>query len=147
MSEISKYIICCLSVLSVLLVSCSTPQTTTKTGREKLVVSENKVLEYVDTQIGTGKSPLLNKKVTLHYRWTLPDGKVLEDSYKSNLPLTFIYGKDEIINGLSEGIKTMKEGGKRTLYIPPELGFGDKTFQEVPANSNIIIEVELIKVD
>jgi peptidylprolyl isomerase len=61
--------------------------------------------------------------------------------------MSFILGKKDAIQGLEEGVATMRVGGKRILKVPPELGFGASSVRGIPPNSKLIIEVELVKAE
>ncbi len=103
-------------------------------------------LQYVDEKVGPGKSPKMGDQVTVHYRGTLKsNGKEFDSSYKRNAPATFRLG--QVIEGWNEGLQTMKEGGKRKLIIPPDLGYGERGAGSViPPNATLVFEVELIEV-
>jgi len=101
-------------------------------------------LKYWDLKVGDGPSPEPTAKVTVHYSGWLTDGKLFDSSLKRGKPLT--YPLNRFVKGWSEGIGTMKVGGKRRLEIPPALGFGAKTKSNIPANSTLIFEVELLEI-
>ncbi len=101
-------------------------------------------LRYVITQEGTGtESPQHGTSVTVHYTGTLIDGKMFDSSIARGEPTEFAVG--QVIEGWNEALVTMKKGEKRTLIIPPELGYGRQGFPGViPPNSFLIFDVELI---
>lgn len=104
-------------------------------------------LKYLSLAEGSGESPVINQKVTVHFILTDESGKIIEDTYKFRKPITFRIGSDDIIlKGLEEAVLMMKPGGKMKIIIPPELGFGDRAMQKIPANSNLIMEVELLSI-
>ncbi len=125
---------------------CSSQKQTVKQGDSNLTTTQSG-LRYQDLKAGSGSSPTVGQKVTIELVITDENGNVIEDSYKAKRPVVFVMGKDEAITGLEEGISTMKPGGKRKLFIPPELGFGSRSIKNLPANSNLIMEVELLKVE
>jgi peptidylprolyl isomerase len=101
--------------------------------------------------MGSGKSPQIGDKVSIYTRVTTEDGTVLEDTFASKKPITFtLYDieseKLEVIKGLADGIMTMKKGGKRQLWVPPDMGFGSRRHSSIPGNSTLIITVELIDI-
>jgi len=102
-------------------------------------------LRYVVNQKGDGgKSPKQGQKVTVHYTGTLMDGRVFDSSVNRGTPAQFSIG--EVIEGWNEALKTMTMGEKRTLIIPPELGYGTMGYPGViPPNSYLVFDVELIK--
>jgi len=129
---------------------CSSTKDAAKTTTKKVeyeLVTMPSGLKYYDMVIGKGKTPKLNQKVTIHFKIYTEDNNIIEDTYKYDQPLTFKIGNEEVIKGLEEGLLTMKPGGKRKLIIPPELGFGNRTVRTVPANTNLICEVELLKAE
>ena len=102
-------------------------------------------LQYKITQEGTGKQPTASSVVTVHYKGQLVDGKVFDSSLERGEPIEFPL--NQVIPGWSEGLQLMKEGGKATLYIPSNLGYGPQGVPGmIPANSTLIFDVELIKV-
>ena len=80
----------------------------------------------------------------MHYTGTLTNGKKFDSSWDDRKPLT--RPLDELIKGWQEGIPGMKVGGKRKLVIPPELGYGNEAAGQIPPNSVLIFEVELMDV-
>jgi peptidylprolyl isomerase len=74
-------------------------------------------------------------------------GKKFDSSHDRGEPFEFKLGTGQVIKGWDEGIETMKVGGKRTLIIPPELGYGGRAMgSAIPANSFLIFDVELLGV-
>ncbi|MCE1188462.1 MAG: FKBP-type peptidyl-prolyl cis-trans isomerase [Ignavibacteria bacterium] len=109
------------------------------------VVSLASGLQYKILKSGNGKSPKADSYVTTHYRGTLIDGTEFDNSYKRNQPARFQL--NSVIPGWIEALQLMKEGDKWMLYLPPSLAYGDKTMGPITANSALIFEVELIKVE
>ncbi len=103
-------------------------------------------LQYVEKTAGDGASPQEGDVITMHFTGTLPDGTVFGDSYGNDQPVTVIFGREQLLPGWEEGVGLMKEGGQAQLIIPPELGFGDQPAGTIPANSQIILDVELLSV-
>jgi FKBP-type peptidyl-prolyl cis-trans isomerase len=104
-------------------------------------------LMYIDTQEGSGTSPTMQQSVTVHYTGKLAsDGKVFDSSVQRGQPATFPMGG--VIKGFSEGILTMKPGGKRTVLIPAAMAYGANPppGSGIPANADLIFEIELISV-
>ena len=101
-------------------------------------------LRYVVTQEGKGtKTPKNGSKVTVHYTGTLLDGKMFDSSVRRGEPAQFAVG--QVIEGWNEALVTMKKGEKRTLVIPPELGYGQQGYPGViPPNSYLVFDVELL---
>ena len=83
-------------------------------------------LEYTETEAGTGEQAVAGKTVSVHYTGKLTNGKVFDSSYSRAEPITFALGTGRVIKGWDEGIALMKVGGKATLTILPELGYGER---------------------
>ena len=108
-------------------------------------------LQIIDTQVGTGAVPARGQTCVMHYTgWLYVDGKrgkKFDSSLDRNEPFQFPIGKGQVIAGWDEGVATMKVGGKRTLIIPPELGYGARGAGGViPPNATLIFDVELLAV-
>ena len=101
-------------------------------------------LRYVVTKEGDGKkSPKVGTTVTVHYTGTLLDGRMFDSSVRRGEPAQFAIG--QVIEGWNEALQTMTKGEKRTLIIPPELGYGKQGYPGViPPNSYLVFDVELI---
>ncbi|NJK72711.1 MAG: FKBP-type peptidyl-prolyl cis-trans isomerase [Synechococcaceae cyanobacterium SM2_3_60] len=105
-------------------------------------------LVYTDTVVGEGESPNTGQLVTVHYRGTLDNGSEFDSSYRRNQPFTFQIGVGQVIKGWDEGVSTMRVGGKRTLVIPPDLGYGSRGAGGViPPNATLNFDVELLAID
>jgi len=102
-------------------------------------------LQYKVLAEGSGASPKATDMVTVNYRGTLINGTEFDSSYKRGKPATFRV--DRVIPGWTEALQLMKEGGKMQLYIPPDLGYGDKRAGAIEPNSTLIFDVELISVN
>jgi len=112
------------------------------------VITTTSGLQYVELQPGTGAAPQAGQTVYVHYRGTLEDGTQFDSSYDRGQPFSFVLGAGRVIAGWDEGIALMKVGGKAKLIIPPELGYGSREIPGViPANSTLIFEVELVRVE
>ena len=108
-------------------------------------------LQYEDTQPGTGKSPGKGQTCVMHYTGWLwvngAKGKKFDSSRDKNRPFSFPLGAGKVIKGWDEGVATMKIGGKRTLLIPPQLGYGDRgAGGKIPPGATLLFEVELLGV-
>ena len=84
-------------------------------------------------------------QVAVHYQGRLEDGTIFDDSHKRGEPISFTLGKGQVIKGWEQGIEGMAVGEKRTLTIPPELGYGEQGAGDViPPNATLIFDVELV---
>jgi peptidylprolyl isomerase len=102
-------------------------------------------LIYVDTLVGTGPLALPGKFYTVHYTGYLPDGTKFDSSVDRGEPITFPYGKHRVIQGWDTAFEGMHIGGKRRLFIPYQLGYGEAGHPPViPAKSELIFDVEFI---
>ncbi len=99
-----------------------------------------------DTKIGNGKEAARGTNVTVHYTGKLTNGKIFDSSLDRGEPFRFDLGAGQVIQGWEKGIVGMKEGGKRKLTIPPNLGYGNRQVGPIPANSTLIFDVELLRV-
>ena len=82
--------------------------------------------------------------VSVHYTSYLTNGSKFDSSVDRNQPFEFPLGAGRVIPGWDEGVAGMKVGEKRKLVIPPELGYGSRDMGQIPPNSTLIFEVELL---
>ena len=107
-------------------------------------------LKITDTQAGTGASPKTGQTCVMHYTgWLYQDGKKgakFDSSVDRGQPFEFPIGTGRVIKGWDEGVASMKVGGKRTLLIPPQLGYGDRGAGggAIPPGATLLFEVELL---
>jgi len=108
-------------------------------------------LKYIDTKVGTGASPKTGQTCVMHYTgWLYEGGKKgakFDSSVDRGQPFEFKIGMHQVIGGWDEGVATMKVGGKRTLIIPPDLGYGARGAGNViPPNATLLFDVELLAI-
>lgn len=108
-------------------------------------------LQFEDTVVGTGAQPAAGQTCIMHYTgWLYQDGKKgakFDSSVDRGQPFEFPLGMGRVIKGWDEGVAAMKIGGKRTLIIPPALGYGARGAGSViPPNATLLFEVELLGV-
>ena len=109
-------------------------------------------LQKIDVKVGSGKEALNGSKVTVHYSGFLYAPKAPQqhgagfDSSIGRAPFSFPLGTGMVIKGWDQGVAGMKVGGKRTLIIPAELAYGARAVGPIPANANLIFDVELLDV-
>jgi peptidylprolyl isomerase len=108
-------------------------------------------LKIEDAKVGTGASPKTGQTCVMHYTgWLYQNGakgQKFDSSVDRGQPFEFQIGRGMVIKGWDEGVASMKVGGKRTLIIPPELGYGARGAGGViPPNATLMFEVELLAV-
>ena len=108
-------------------------------------------LKYTDTKTGDGATATSGNKVSVHYTGWLYNngakGAKFDSSVDRGQPFQFTLGAHQVIAGWDEGVAGMKVGGKRTLIIPPELGYGARGAGGViPPNATLMFDVELLGV-
>lgn len=106
-------------------------------------------LQYADTEPGKGRAPRRGQIVVVHYTgWLYVNGargRKFDSSVDKGKPFEFRVGQGDVIRGWDEGVLTMKTGGRRTLIIPPALGYGERgAGTDIPPNATLIFDVELI---
>jgi peptidylprolyl isomerase len=109
------------------------------------IVTTKSGLKYEDLEVGKGPSPKSGQTVTVHYTGWLTNGKKFDSSKDHGQPFEFQIGQEQVIKGWDEGVSTMKVGGRRKLTIPPGLAYGERAMgDDIPANSTLVFEVELL---
>lgn len=108
---------------------------TTKSGLQYQVITE-----------GKGDKPKATDRVSVHYKGTLLDGSTFDSSYERGEPATFPL--NAVIPGWTEGLQLMTVGSKYKLFVPPELGYGERgAGPKIGPNAALVFEVELLKVE
>lgn len=107
-------------------------------------------LEYEILHAGSGESPRSGQKVIVHYTgWLNKDGQPglkFDSSVDRGKPFEFVIGVGRVIRGWDEGVMSMKIGEKRRLFIPSKLGYGVRGAGKIPANADLIFDVELLNI-
>jgi peptidylprolyl isomerase len=102
-------------------------------------------LRFEEIEVGTGVQPKKGDFVQVHYTGWLTNGTKFDSSLDRGQPFEFKLGAGQVIRGWDEGLSTMKVGGRRKLYIPPDLGYGARGAGGViPPNAELVFEVELL---
>jgi peptidylprolyl isomerase len=119
--------------------------------KESKMVKTESGLQYEDVVVGTGPSPVTGQTCVMHYTGWLwvneAKGTKFDSSVDRGSPFEFPIGRGRVIKGWDEGVSTMKVGGKRTLLIPPQIGYGDRGAGNViPPGATLLFEVELLGV-
>lgn len=110
--------------------------------REGVLTTASGLQYLVLEPSSSDEMPQSNSRVTVHYHGTLIDGTVFDSSVQRGEPIEF--GLNQVIRGWTEGLQLMKKGEKARLFIPPELGYGNRSAGSIPAGSVLIFDVELI---
>ena len=110
-------------------------------GREEVT---NSGLRMIVHKEGNGEKPAAGQIVDVHYTGLLETGAKFDSSHDRGRPFSFPLGQGRVIKGWDEAITLMRKEEKRTLIIPPELAYGEKGRPQIPPNSTLIFEVELI---
>jgi len=108
-------------------------------------------VKYHDEVVGTGPQPKSGQTVSVHYTGWLDNngerGRKFDSSRDRGTPFSFVLNGQQVISGWDIGVATMHVGGKRTLVIPPEQGYGARGAGGViPPNATLIFDVELLGV-
>ena len=110
-------------------------------GREEKTESGLRMIIHKN---GNGEIPKKGQTVEVHYSGMLEDGTKFDSSVDRARPFKFKLGEGRVIKGWEEALSIMSKGEKRTLIIPPELGYGERGTGPIPPNSTLIFEVELL---
>ena len=104
-------------------------------------------MKITDEVVGEGKAVVKGALITVNYEGFLEDGTKFDSSHDRGKPIQFVIGTGRVIKGWDQGLMGMKEGGKRSLFIPSHLAYGERAIGElIPPHSNLIFNVELIEV-
>jgi len=103
-------------------------------------------LRYIDITQGIGAPAAAGKRYTVHYTGWLKDGTKFDSSVDRNEPLDFVQGRRQVITGWDLGFEGMKVGGKRRLFIPYQLAYGEAGSGPIPPKAELIFDVELLGV-
>lgn len=127
---------------------------TASTTEESTSMTKITELQKIDTQVGTGREAETGFNVTVHYTGYLYDpaveggrGQKFDSSLDRKQPFNFFLGGGQVIQGWDQGFEGMKIGGKRTLVIPSEMGYGARgAGGAIPPNADLLFDVELLDV-
>jgi uncharacterized damage-inducible protein DinB len=108
-------------------------------------VVDQATLRYVDIKTGDGTAAASGKQFTVHYTGWLRDGTQF-DSSVGKAPLKFVQGRRQVISGFDVGFEGMKVGGKRRIFIPWQLAYGEQGRGRIPPKAELIFDVELLDV-
>lgn len=104
-------------------------------------------LQVTDLVVGDGKETVKGALLIAHYEGLLEDGTKFDSSHDKGKPFQFVFGTGRVIKGWDQGLVGMKVGGKRKLFVPSHLAYGERQIGNmIPPNSNLIFHVELLDV-
>lgn len=101
-------------------------------------------LRYQDITVGTGDLAVVGKVYKVHYTGWLEDGTKFDSSYDRGRPIEFPQGMHRVIPGWDDGFEGMRVGGKRRLFIPWQLAYGEQGRGQIPPRANLIFDLELV---
>lgn len=101
-------------------------------------------MQYKVLEEGKGPSPKASDTVTVNYRGSLLDGTLFDSSYTRGKPAEVRV--DGVIKGWTEALEHMKTGSKWEIFVPPELAYGARQQNQIPPNSTLIFEIELLSI-
>lgn len=102
-------------------------------------------LYYIEKETGNGQSPQVGNMVEVHYSIYDINNNLIESSLDYGQPIPFVYGENQMIQGIEEAVGYMKVGGMSRIIVPSQLGFGDiKIDENLPANSTLVIDLEFV---
>ncbi len=127
------------------LLSIERPEPPEKVDEADYQVTESG-LKYYDFVVGDGDQPEAGQTAIIDFTMWREDGARIESTDDVGQPFVFPVGVEQMLEGLDEGVSTMKVGGKRQLVVPPELAFGDEDTVAVPPNTTLVFEVKLLEV-
>lgn len=113
-------------------------------AKKEGVISDPQGFQYKILQEGNGANPTETDVVRVHYKGTFINGEEFDSSYKNNKPVEFPL--NGVIRGWTLGLQKMKVGGKMMLWIPAELGYGERGGGPIGPSQTLIFEVELLDI-
>ncbi len=106
--------------------------------------------DYEDIKVGAGREAKEGDKVTVHYRASYPNGMIFDDSRKrgeKGTPFSFRVGANDAIQGVDYGIRGMKVGGTRKVWVPPMLSYGESGYSVIQGGQIIYVDIELLHIE
>jgi len=108
-------------------------------------MSSNELI-ITDILIGSGRETVKGALLIVEYEGLLHNGTIFDSSIERGKPFQFVFGTGRVIKGWDQGLVGMKEGGKRTLFVPSHLAYGERQIGKIPPLSDLYFNVELIEV-
>jgi FKBP-type peptidyl-prolyl cis-trans isomerase len=113
---------------------------------DTIVVSKPSGLYYIELQAGTGIMPIAKDTVSIRYIGSFLDRSIFATNLADTTAYSFIVGAFQVIDGIDEGVRYMKEGGKTRLLTPSKLAYGTMGYGAIPGYTPLLWEIELVKV-
>lgn len=112
-----------------------------------IIIVPMNTLKITDHVTGKGKETSRGALCLAHYEGFLEDGSKFDSSHDRGKPFQFVFGTGRVIKGWDQGLVGMKEGGKRELFVPSELAYGERQVGDIiPPHSNLRFVIELLEV-
>lgn len=105
------------------------------------------VFRYIETAPGSGAPAKPGQRYKVHYTGYFTDEKKFDSSVDRKEPFTFVQGRRQVIPGWDAGFEGMKVGGKRRLFVPYQMAYGEKGIGPIPPKANLVFDVELLGVE
>jgi peptidylprolyl isomerase len=107
----------------------------------------DKSLEVIDLVTGAGKEVVKGALIIVHYEGRLSDGTVFDSSLQKGRTFQCVIGTGRVIKGWDQGLMGMKEGGKRQLFVPSRLAYGERQVGDlITPHSDLSFTIDLIEV-
>lgn len=104
-------------------------------------------LQIEDLQLGEGKPVVKGALITTHYTGWLEDGTEFDSSHRKGKPFQCVIGTGRVIKGWDQGLMGMRVGGKRKLWVPAHLAYGERQVGPlIKPQANLVFEIELLEV-
>ncbi|MDZ4798090.1 MAG: DinB family protein [Bryobacteraceae bacterium] len=132
--------------LLLLLFQSFTPDLPPSIPKAEGTVVEMASFRYIDLRVGTGDTAKPGQKYKVHYTGWLRDGKKFDSSVDRSEPFDFVQGRRQVIAGWEMGFEGMRVGGKRRLFIPYQMAYGEKGNAAIPGKAELIFDVDLLGV-
>lgn len=113
---------------------------------DTVVVTKPSGLYYIELQVGTGIMPVAKDTAVIKYKGSFLDGQVFGSNLEDTTAYFFIVGAFQVIDGIDEGVRYMKEGGKARLLTPSKLAYGNMGYGAIPGFTPLLWEIQLVKV-
>lgn len=143
------------AALALVVGACASAPSRTPTDRSAVGTFSAPVtdLQFIDVDVGVGAEALPGMFVVLNYTGWLYDpfapnyrGRKFDSSIDRNAAYGFFLDTGKVIKGWDEGVQGMKIGGKRTLAVPPSMGYGAVGASVIPPNATLVFDIELLDV-